>query len=181
MRPAWSGNSGGRRNAGSRPPSTPAAPASPARAPSACLGAGGRRSERPRTKRKVGAARRARRGIGWAGGVAKGSGLREESRGTGALRFTKQKRKHKTKPKTSHPLPPPRKSKALTTKSGYSFYRVLGVKESFGQYSTGHKPWQSSPSALLSANPRRFPGFSNCVSTLLMGCRSRIAGLWLAF
>lgn len=182
MRPAWSGNSGGRRNAGSQLPSTPAAPASPARAPSACLGAGGRRSERPRTKRKVGAARRAGRGIGWAGGVAKGSGLSEESRGTGALQFTKQKRKH-TQNKTQNKPPPKRKkkSKAPTTKSGCSFYSVLGFKESFGQYSTGHKPWQSSPSALLSANPRRFPDFSNCVSTLLMGCRSQIAGLWLAF
>lgn len=106
LRPAWSGNSGGRRNAGSRLPSTPAAPASPARAPSACLGADDRRSERPRTKRKVGAARRARRGIGWAGGVAKGSGLSEESRGL-------QSRKETTKqnPKQATPLPPPKKAR----------------------------------------------------------------------
>lgn len=58
MPPAWSGNSGGRRSAGSRRPSMPAAPASPARAPSACLGVGGPRRERPPTRRKVGAARR---------------------------------------------------------------------------------------------------------------------------
>lgn len=54
--PAWSGNSGGRRNAGSRPPLMPAAPALPAKGPSACRVADGRLSERPLKKRKVGAA-----------------------------------------------------------------------------------------------------------------------------
>lgn len=74
LQPVWSGNSGGRRNAESQLPSTPAAPASPGRAPSACLGAAGRPSERPPTKRKVGAAQRA--GLGtWGPGWGRGSSL----------------------------------------------------------------------------------------------------------
>ena len=181
LRPAWSGNSGGRRNAGSQLPSTPAAPASPARAPSACLGVGGRRSERPRTKRKVGAARRAGRGIGWAGGVAKGSGLSEESRGTGALQFTKQKRKH-TQNKTQNKPPPKRKKKArhrprslVAVSTAY-----LGLRSPLGNILPATNPGKAHRALYYLLTQGGSQTFQT-VSTLLMGCRSQIAGLWLAF
>lgn len=65
LRPASRGSSGGRRNVGSRLLLTPAARAFLVRVPSAFLGAGGLLSERPRTKRKVGAAQRAGLGTEW--------------------------------------------------------------------------------------------------------------------
>lgn len=91
-------------------------------------GADDRRSERPRTKRKVGAAPAGRGGASDGPGVWLWLGLSEESRG-----LQSRKENHKTKPKTSHPPTPP-KSKASTTKSATVSTAYLGLRRPLGTF-----------------------------------------------